>query len=138
MENTPQPASISFSLDPTTAVPTFMQIVNQVEDAIRMGYLKDGDQLPRVKDVVTELAINPNTVLKAYRELEVRGLTDGRQGIGTFVTLREAAIADGVVGQLVQSFQEGWLREARELGIDPDTVLAIVKMALASAKSVKE
>ena len=68
---------IEFRLDPASGVPTYLQLVHQVEHALRLGYLKPGDQLPKVRDVVASLAINPNTVLKAYRELETKGLTAG-------------------------------------------------------------
>src|SRR6266536_3647721 len=83
-------AAIVFRLDPACGVPTYLQLVQQVEQALRLGQLEPGDQLPRVKDVVASLAINPNTVLKAYRELEHRGLAAGRPGQGTFIagTLR--------------------------------------------------
>src|ERR1051325_12254969 len=81
-----EPASrITFRLDPASGVPTYLQLVHQVEQALRLGYLAQGDQIPRVKDVVGSLAINPNTVLKAYRELEHRGIAAGRPGQGTFV-----------------------------------------------------
>src|SRR4029077_19600857 len=80
------PASpIEFRLDPASGVPTYLQLVRQVEDALLLGYLLPGDQLPTVRDVVADLAINPNTVLKAYRELEHKGLASGRPGQGTFV-----------------------------------------------------
>src|SRR5580658_8597799 len=71
---------IEFRLDPASGVPTYMQLVQQVEHALRLGYLEPGDQLPKVRDVVASLAINPNTVLKAYRELETKGLAVGRPG----------------------------------------------------------
>ena len=76
---------IEFRLDAGSGVPTYLQLVQQVEHALRLGYLKPGDQLPKVRDVVASLAINPNTVLKAYRELDTKGLTAGRPGQGTFV-----------------------------------------------------
>src|SRR4051794_23656619 len=76
---------IVFRLDPGSGVPTYLQLVQQVEQALRLGYLTSGDQLPKVRDVVADLAINPNTVLKAYRELEHKGLASGRPGMGTFV-----------------------------------------------------
>src|SRR5436309_4093865 len=92
-----RPASpIEFRLDGTSGVPTYLQLVQQVEHALRLGYLVPGSQLPRVRDVVASLAINPNTVLKAYRELETKGLTVGRPGQGTFIqaTLRQVALPD--------------------------------------------
>src|SRR5947208_4451273 len=76
---------VEFRLDSTSGVPTYLQLVQQVEHALRLGYLEPGDQLPRVRDVVGSLAINPNTVLKAYRQLEQKGLVAGRRGQGTFV-----------------------------------------------------
>ena len=84
---------IGFRLDPASGVPTYLQLVHQVEHALRLGYLKPGDQLPKVRDVVASLAINPNTVSKAYRELETKGLIVGRPGQGTFIlaTLKQVA-----------------------------------------------
>ena len=81
---------------PHPDVPTYLQLVQQVEHALRLGYLKPGDQLPKVRDVVASLAINPNTVLKAYRELETKGLTAGRPGQGTFIeaTLSQVALPE--------------------------------------------
>ena len=76
---------IEFRLDAGSGVPTYLQLVQQVEHALRLGYLNPGDQLPKVRDVVASLAINPNTVLKAYRELEPTRLAAGRPGQGTFV-----------------------------------------------------
>jgi len=69
---------IEFRLDPSSGVPTYLQLVQQVEHALRLGDLQPGDQLPKVREVVAGLAINPNTVLKAYRELEHKGLAAGR------------------------------------------------------------
>src|SRR5436305_5689295 len=87
--------AIEFHLDSRSGVSSYLQIVQQVRHALRLGMLEPGDQLPTVKDVVGRLAINPNTVLKAYRELEHAGLVAGRPGVGTFVTatLKEGSIA---------------------------------------------
>ena len=76
---------IEFHLEARSGVPTYRQLVQQVRQAIRLGVLRPGDQLPTVKEVVRSLTINPNTVLRAYRELELEGLTEGRRGVGTFV-----------------------------------------------------
>ena len=102
-EGGPQPdrpggsaSPIEFRLDAASGVPTYLQLVQQVEHALRLGYLKPGDQLPKVRDVVASLAINPNTVLKAYRELETKGLAAGRPGQGTFIqaTLSQVALPE--------------------------------------------
>lgn len=86
---------IEFHLDGRSGVSPYQQIVQQVRNALRLGLLREGDQLPTVKDVVAALAINPNTVLKAYRELEHDGLVAARPGVGTFVTrtLADATLA---------------------------------------------
>jgi GntR family transcriptional regulator len=123
------PSPISFRLEPGSGVPTYLQLVQQVEQALRLGYLVPGDQLPRVKDVVGSLAINPNTVLKAYRELEHRGLAGGRPGQGTFVegTLGRVGVAEqaGLRRSLL-----GWLQEAGQAGLDPDGMAALFGAAL--------
>src|SRR5208282_3700914 len=87
---------IEYRLDLASGVPTYLQLVHQVEHALRLGYLVPGDQLPKVRDVVAELAINPNTVLKAYRELETKGLAKGRPGQGTFIeaTLNQVTLPE--------------------------------------------
>src|ERR671917_2524951 len=80
------PRMIEFHLDDRAGLSPYLQVVQQVRQALRLGLLREGDQLPTVKDVVARLAINPNTVLKAYRELEHDGLVAARPGVGTFVT----------------------------------------------------
>ena len=77
---------IEFHLDGRSGVPTYLQLVQQVRQAVRLGILRPGDQLPTVKEVVGGLAINANTVLKAYRELDHEGLVEARRGMGTFVS----------------------------------------------------
>jgi GntR family transcriptional regulator len=105
-------------------VPTYLQIVQQVEDAIRLGYLVADDQLPKVKDVVAALAINPNTVLKAYRELEHKGLATGRPGQGTFVqdTVNVAPLRDL---QALRRKLIRWLTDATEAGLDEQSINAL-------------
>ncbi|HUD36617.1 MAG TPA: GntR family transcriptional regulator [Streptosporangiaceae bacterium] len=126
----PGPASpIVFRLDPSSGVPTYLQLVQQVEHALRLGYLKPGDQLPKVRDVVAALAINPNTVLKAYRELETKGLTAGRPGQGTFIqaTLRQVALPE--LAGLRRSLL-GWLATADTAGLAEDGIVALFTSVL--------
>ena len=110
-------SAIEFRLDPDSGVPTYLQLVQQVEHALRLGYLQPGDQLPKVRDVVTSLTINPNTVLKAYRELEHKGLAAGRPGQGTFIqaTLEQVTLPElaGLRRTLL-----GWLASAEQAGLD--------------------
>jgi GntR family transcriptional regulator len=124
------PASpIEFRLDPSSGVPTYLQLVQQVEHALRLGYLKPGDQLPKVRDVVALLAINPNTVLKAYRELETKGLAAGRPGQGTFVEATLSQVALPELTALRRSLL-GWLVSADGAGLDEDGIVALFSSAL--------
>jgi GntR family transcriptional regulator len=120
---------IEFRLDPASGVPTYLQLVHQVEHALRLGYLKPGDQLPKVRDVVASLAINPNTVLKAYKELETKGLTAGRPGQGTFI---EATLSQVALPELagLRKALLGWLAAAGAAGLDEDGMVALFTSAL--------
>jgi GntR family transcriptional regulator len=120
---------IRFGLDPGSGVPTYLQLVHQVEHALRLGYLVPGDQLPRVRDVVAELAINPNTVAKAYKELETKGLTVGRPGQGTFIeaTLNQVALPE--LTELRRSLVS-WVAAADAAGLDEDGIAALVANVL--------
>src|SRR3954464_8520661 len=117
---------IEFHLDARSGLSPYQQLVQQVRHALRLGMLDKGDQLPKVKDVVADLAINPNTVLKAYRELEHDGLVAARPGVGTFVTrtlLTDAAhaAAHGPLGQDLRR----WLIRARRAGLDDESIEAL-------------
>jgi GntR family transcriptional regulator len=120
---------IEFRLDAASGVPTYLQLVQQVEHALRLGYLKPGDQLPKVRDVVSSLAINPNTVLKAYRELETKGLAAGRPGQGTFVQATLSQVALPELATLRRSLL-GWLASADGAGLDEDGIVALFSSVL--------
>jgi GntR family transcriptional regulator len=120
---------IEFRLDAASGVPTYLQLVHQVEHALRLGYLTLGDQLPKVRDVVASLAINPNTVLKAYKELEVKGLTAGRPGQGTFIQATLSQVALPELAALRRSLS-GWLAAADGAGLDEDGMVALFTSAL--------
>lgn len=120
---------IRFGLDPGSGVPTYLQLVHQVEHALRLGYLVPGDQLPRVRDVVAELAINPNTVAKAYKELETKGLTVGRPGQGTFIEATLGQVALPELAELRRSLVS-WVAAADAAGLDEDGIAALVANVL--------
>jgi GntR family transcriptional regulator len=115
---------IEFHLDARSGVSPYLQLVRQVRQALRLGLLRKGDQLPTVKAVVAQLAINPNTVLKAYRELEHEGLVTARPGVGTFVTatLTDASLA--AHGPLRRDLRR-WLASARRAGLDEESIEAL-------------
>jgi len=115
---------IEFHLDGRSGVAPYMQLIQQVRQAMRLGLLTEGDQLPTVKDVVSKVVINPNTVLKAYRELEYEGLVSPRPGVGTFVirTLTDGSLA--AHGPLRDELR-GWLVRARAAGLDAESIEAL-------------
>ncbi len=120
---------ITFHLDTRSGLPPYLQVVQQVKQALRLGVLAVGDQLPTVKEVVAALAINPNTVLKAYRELEHEGLIDSRPGQGTFVLQTLAGASLKSHAALRRSLLV-WLRQARQEGMDDDSMVALFTAAL--------
>jgi len=123
---------ISFRVDGRSGVPPYLQLVQQVRQALRMGVLDVGDQLPTVREVVAEVAVNPNTVLKAYRDLEREGLVEARAGQGTFVRRRPTGPPPTTHSRLGRSLAR-WVREAREAGLDDESIESLLKVTLRSA-----
>ena len=115
---------IEFHLETRSGVPTYLQIVQQVRQAVRLGVLRPGDQLPTVKEVVSSLTINPNTVLKAYRELDHEGIAEGRRGQGTFVSSDLAPMPPDDLKALRSSLQR-WIERARTAGLDDENMIAL-------------
>lgn len=122
---------IEFRLDPTSGVSPYRQLVHQVRQALLLGLLDEGDQLPTVKEVVAMVAINPNTVLKAYRELEFEGLAEGRPGVGTFVT-RSLTDSSLVAHATLRKDLTAWLAKARRAGLDDDSIAALFETTFRS------
>ena len=123
---------ISFRLDGRSVVPTYLQIVQQVRQAPRMGLLDVGDKLPTVREVVAATAVNPNTVLKAYRDLERAGLVEPRAGHGTFVVRRPPGPPPGTQSRLARSLAR-WVRTAREAGLDDESIESLLRITLQAA-----
>ena len=117
---------IEFHLDARSGVSPYLQVMQQVHRALRLGLLQVGDQLPTVKDVVAALAINPNTVLKAYRGLEQEGLVAGKPGVGTFVvrTLTDDSLA---AHRPLRRDLERWMSKARLAGLDSESIEALFR-----------
>jgi GntR family transcriptional regulator len=131
----PSEPVIEFYLDAKSGIPPYLQLVHQVRRALRLGTLREGDQLPTVREVVTRIAINPNTVFKAYRELEHEGLAAARAGVGTFVT---ATTSDEILASLgpIRHDLEQWLVRARLAGIDDESIEALFRDAFRSERNV--
>jgi GntR family transcriptional regulator len=120
---------IEFHLDRTSGVATYLQLVHQVRQALRLGLLRPGDQLPTAKEVVAQLGINPNTVLKAYRDLERDGLVAPRPGQGTFVL--QSLVSPSLAGtDRLQRVLVGWVSEARAAGLTREDIVALFDRAV--------
>ena len=120
---------IVFRLNPSSGVPPYLQLAQQVRQALMAGVLGPGDQLPTVKEVVGRLAVNPNTVFKSYRELEREGLVQGRPGSGTFVLRRPDGPPPATHARLAKSLAR-WVESARAAGMDDAAVEALVRTIL--------
>lgn len=118
---------VEFRIDRRSGVATYVQIVQQVKQALRLGLLVPGDRLPTAREVVEATAVNPNTVLKAYRELDREGLVEGRRGLGTFVrkSLGGAAADSPFAAELAD-----WARRAHRAGLSREDAEALCKAEL--------
>ncbi len=120
---------IRFRVDGRSGAPPYQQLVQQVRQALRMGVLAVGDQLPSVREVVAATAINPNTVLKAYRDLEREGLVEARTGHGTFVRALPPGPPPDTHSRLGRKLMT-WVREARAAGLDDEAIESLLRVAL--------
>ena len=120
---------IEFHLDGHSKVATYMQLVQQVRQSLRLGLIGPGEQLPKVREVAESLAINPNTVLKAYRQLELEDLVAARPGVGTFV--KRSLAGPSLANQSALRHELiGWLSRARTAGLDQEDIVALVETTL--------
>src|ERR1700754_4489028 len=115
---------IQFHLE-RSGVPAYLQLVQQVRQAIRLGVLRPGDQLPTVKEVVGTLTINPNTVLRAYKQLDLEGIVEGRRGVGMFVAVDVAPVPPDDDRKALRNALERWLSRARAAGLDDAAIATL-------------
>jgi len=127
-------AVITFHLDARSGVAYYVQLIQQVRQAVRFGMLRAGDQLPTLREVVAAVAVNPNTVLRAYRELEHEGLAVTRQGLGTFVAEGVSAPLEQPLYQSLRDDLERWIRAARSQGVDDTTLAALFDHVLRDSR----
>ncbi|WP_435060256.1 GntR family transcriptional regulator [Streptomyces sp. bgisy060] len=120
---------ISFRLDRGSALAPYAQLVQQVQEALRMGWIAPGDRLPPLREVVAECVVNANTVLRAYRELEMSGLVETRQGLGTFIREDVVTVEPKVMARLQVSLAR-WVRTATDAGLAEEDIRALLNNAL--------
>ncbi|WP_328610298.1 GntR family transcriptional regulator [Amycolatopsis sp. NBC_00345] len=121
---------VEFRVDRSAGMPPYRQLVVQIRDAVRLGWLKPGDRVPTVREVVTSSGVNQNTVLKAYRELELAGVLEIRQGSGTFVKSSVGSADAGALTELQRQLED-WVRIAQAAGLDDEDMQALLSAALA-------
>lgn len=121
---------VEFRVDRSGGLPAYLQLVQQVREALRLGWLRPGDRLPTVREVVASSGVNPNTVLKAYRELEMTGLVEARQGSGTYVKASLGSAAPEDMTQLRGQLAT-WVRAARTAGLEDEDIQALLGAVLA-------
>ena len=121
----PETPLIIFRLDPRAGVPPYRQLVDQVRQAVSLGVLRAGDRLPSVREVVTQVTINPNTAHRAYRDLEHEGVVEGRPGLGTFVIASPSSTVSSEDRAALLDELRDWVTKARQLGIDTEGIVAL-------------
>jgi GntR family transcriptional regulator len=127
-ENT-RTQNVAFTLDPKSGVPYYKQIITQVELAIADGRLVTGNQLPTVRSLAVELQINPNTVARAYNELEIRGIVNTQQGTGTFISDKEITLSEVEREQILDEMVLNFLGKARSYGFEMNELLDAIQRA---------
>lgn len=118
--------NISFSLDNGSGVPVYRQIINQIENAVVSGRMAVGDRLPTIRSLAVSLKINPNTIAKAYNELEIRGIVQTQVGSGTYIADKKPDVARARQKKLREAV-ERFLQEAGELGAGKDEVIKLLE-----------
>jgi GntR family transcriptional regulator len=130
-------ALIRFRLDPRSGLPAYRQLADQVRHAVSLGRLRPGDRLPSVREVVSQITINPNTVHRAYRELEIAGVAEARQGLGTFIATQHNGQIPAAASEQEELLRllAAWVARARQAGLDDEALRALVNEALDRATS---
>ena len=115
-----------FLLDTSSGVPVYRQLIQQVENAVVSGRMKTGDRLPTIRALSVELKVNPNTIAKAYNEMEIRGMLKTQVGSGTFISERPPNIENDWKEKKINEALTRFLREMSELGLDRDTIVRLI------------
>jgi GntR family transcriptional regulator len=127
MNSTSSAETFSFTLDQTNGVPVYRQIIRQIENGVLSGRLKTGDRLPTIRSLAVDLKINPNTIAKAYGELEIRGILATQVGSGTYVADKRPEPEEGALGAKIREAVDRFMREMRGLGADKREILRLIE-----------
>ena len=119
--------AINFSLDPMNGTPIYRQIIQQIEYAILSGRMKPGDKLPTIRSLAVELKTNPNTIAKAYGEMEIRGILETQVGSGTYISDKKQVIEDDSLNRKIREVLGRFLQEMRDLGVENKDVIKLIE-----------
>jgi GntR family transcriptional regulator len=126
MNSTKLNTAINFSLDPANGVPIYRQIIQQIEYAVLSERMKAGDKLPTIRSLAVELKTNPNTIAKAYGELEIRGILETQVGSGTYISDKKPEIADDSLERKISEVFARFMQEMRGLGVEKRKLIKLV------------
>jgi GntR family transcriptional regulator len=120
-------AKLTFTLDPTGGVPFYKQIILQVQMAIADGRLASGEQLPTVRSLAVDLQVNPNTVARAYNELEIRGVVNTQQGSGTFISNKRIQLPEIEREKILAEISTGFITKAASYGFSMAEIVGYLR-----------
>jgi GntR family transcriptional regulator len=125
--NSTSASTVSFSLDPANGAPIYRQIIRQIENAILSGRMRPGDRLPTIRALAVELKTNPNTIAKAYGELEIRGILATQVGSGTFISGKKPVPEDDSLGRKIREVLGRFVREMDSLGVERRELVKLIE-----------
>ena len=126
MNSTIVEPQISFSLDQENGVPIYRQIIQQIEYAILSGRMRSGDRLPTIRSLAVELKTNPNTIARAYNELEIRGVLATQVGSGTYISDKKPVVEDDSLNRKIQEVLGRFMQDMRDLGVERRELIRLI------------
>jgi len=123
----PHEEVIHFSLDPVNGTPIYRQIIQQIEYAILSGRMNSGDKLPTIRSLAVDLKTNPNTIAKAYGELEIRGILETQVGSGTYISDKKPVVEDDSLNRKIQEVLGRFIHELRDLGVENKELIKLIE-----------
>ena len=137
MNSTKTEPAIIFSLDPENGVPIYRQIIQQIEYAVLSERIRPGDKLPTIRSLAVKLKANPNTIAKAYGELEIRGVLETQVGSGTYISDKKPVIEDDSLERKIGEVLTRFMREMRGLGVDKRKLTKLINEYYNGGKNEK-
>jgi len=126
---------IHFSLDQVNGTPIYRQIIQQIEYAILSGRMKSGDKLPTIRSLAVDLKTNPNTIARAYSELEIRGILETQVGSGTYISDKKPVLEDDSLNRKIREVLSRFIHELRDLGVENKELIKLIEAFFKEEKS---